>query len=103
MAPNITVASVTDNTVVVNWKVLYDGGSTIKGYTLYYKSNDDSWKSIRLPANFQSYTLKNLLCGHSYTAYITAYNDIGTSEAGPNVSARIPGQGWYLISSRFSL
>ncbi|XP_055349306.1 cell adhesion molecule Dscam2-like [Paramacrobiotus metropolitanus] len=91
-APLVTIASSTSNSLTVEWKVTNDGGSMIKAFTLYYRPETGSWKSVRLPANYNSYSLPHLGCGQMYHVYMTAFNDIGTSDPSLETSAHTSGQ-----------
>ncbi|OQV13399.1 Down syndrome cell adhesion molecule-like protein Dscam2 [Hypsibius exemplaris] len=90
--PNVSVSAATAESLVVDWQMLYDGGATVKGFTLYYRPTLGSWKSVRFPASLHSYTLKHLMCGQNYQIYMTAYNDVGPSDSSDTVDAKTIGQ-----------
>ena len=64
----------------------------VNGFILHYKQESGDWQEMRLPGDSKaSHTHEWLKCGTRYQYYLTAFNQIGKSEASAIVSAKTDG------------
>ena len=79
---NFTITNVTRRSVVLRWRVVFDGNSVIQKITLKYFENGskpESGMTKNFTSNITSFTVKSLTPGKWYVFEITATNKIGTS------------------------
>lgn len=81
VAPVIT-ASTGSGKVTLSWSAPFDGGSSLTGYKLYYKSGSDAYgTTIEIAANASSYDATGLSNGTAYTFKLEAINAVGVIES----------------------
>ncbi|XP_046991954.1 Down syndrome cell adhesion molecule-like protein Dscam2 [Schistocerca americana] len=85
-SPILEVVDSDHNSFEMKWMIPKDGGTTLQGYVLNYKHEHGSWEEVLLEAERTSHILKNLRCGGTYQAYITAHNNVGSSHPSPTVT-----------------
>ncbi|KAL5282509.1 hypothetical protein ACFFRR_005558 [Megaselia abdita] len=90
-APVLYVTSATSNTILLQWKQIFDGNSPLTGFMLYYKRSNTNVKELYISRHSSSYELSNLMCGSIYQIYLTAQNDIGTSPSSIILNVRTQG------------
>ena len=62
---------------------------SVSGFILSYRRNEESsideWESVRLSRHQRRYVLSNLLCGNKYITKMTAFNEVGSSDASDEI------------------
>lgn len=91
ISPILYVTSATTNTILIQWKLSFDGNSPLIGYMLYYKRANSNVNEVFLSRHSSSYELNNLMCGSTYQIYLTAHNVIGTSPSSIILNVRTQG------------
>uniref|UniRef100_T1GRS2 Fibronectin type-III domain-containing protein n=1 Tax=Megaselia scalaris TaxID=36166 RepID=T1GRS2_MEGSC len=84
-------STATTNTILIQWKLSFDGNSPLIGYMLYYKRANSNVNEVFLSRHSSSYELNNLMCGSTYQIYLTAHNVIGTSPSSIILNVRTQG------------
>lgn len=65
MAPLMTAAGTSYNTVNLQWKLSDSGGAPIKGFMLHVKASEE-WIEKRISRHLSAYELQGLQCGTYY-------------------------------------
>lgn len=90
-APVLYVTSATSNTILLQWKLIFDGNSPLTGFFLYYKRSNTNVRDVFISRHSSSYELKDLVCGSTYQLYLTAQNNIGVSPSSIILNVRTQG------------
>ncbi|XP_071866098.1 Down syndrome cell adhesion molecule 2 isoform X12 [Bombus fervidus] len=91
-APVLYVTSSTSSSILLHWKPGHNGGASLTGYTLHYRTTHGNLDELQLSRHATSHELKGLLCGNTYQLYLTSHNKIGSSPSSPVLSVRTQGQ-----------
>ncbi|XP_006558173.1 dscam family member AbsCAM isoform X3 [Apis mellifera] len=91
-APVLYVTSSTSSSILLHWKSGHNGGASLTGYTLHYRTAHGNLDELQLSRHATSHELKGLLCGNTYQLYLTSHNKIGSSPSSPVLSVRTQGQ-----------
>ena len=82
---NISSKNLTSRSVVLQWKVIFDGNNEVTYFTLHYSSNTtkDGFRgniTVPLRNNVTTFVAKYLKPYRRYTFEMTAQNDLGASK-----------------------
>ncbi|GAA3582742.1 class 1 internalin InlH [Klugiella xanthotipulae] len=80
-------ATGSNETIDVSWVAPEVGSSAITSYLLEYKTNDDDWTRVSIPAPGTTATLGGLVNGSTYQLRVTAVNSDLSGVAGAETSA----------------
>uniref|UniRef100_A0A182NQ64 Down syndrome cell adhesion molecule-like protein Dscam2 n=1 Tax=Anopheles dirus TaxID=7168 RepID=A0A182NQ64_9DIPT len=94
--PNVTQLSIqytSFDSLRVTWEVASDGGASIQGYNLYYRTTTGTWSNVAIPSDQMAYTLNGLKCGTQYILKINAHNKVGVGMFTEELAVRTKGKG----------
>ncbi len=86
--PTSLKAEAYDGSIVIKWEApASDGGSPVKGYSVF-RSNGDDWKEVhQVLENIHSFTDRSVENGRTYRYRVNAWNIAGTSPYSNEVDA----------------
>lgn len=89
--PDLTIASVTSNSVTLEWLPGDNGGAPLRGYLLAYRPEFGEWDETLLDRRSTTFLLDNLHCGTRYQFTLSAFNKIGSGTSSKIENTRTKG------------
>lgn len=89
--PDLTIASVTSNSVTLEWLPGDSGGAPLRGYLLAYRPEFGEWDEKILDRRSTTFLLDNLHCGTRYQFTLSAFNKIGSGTSSKIENTRTKG------------
>lgn len=89
MSPPPLSSSLQSSSSAVSSSSLNAFEESLAGFILSYRRNEeasiDEWETVRLSRHQRKYVLSNLLCGNKYIIKISAFNEVGSSDASDEI------------------
>ncbi|KAH8272141.1 hypothetical protein KR018_002177, partial [Drosophila ironensis] len=77
--PILSVTSIQQTSISLQWRVDDTGGTKLKGFVLKFRQEKALWEEIVLDGRLNSYVIENLDCGSRYQFSMISFNAIGRS------------------------
>ena len=91
--PEIQVANVTFDAVLLTWRGIRSRKQPVLGYTINFRREHGQWRRTDThPLTDYMWLDTDMMCGSNYTIYMTAYNHIGHGHPSGVVYARTRGR-----------
>lgn len=75
--PQIIIQYASADSIRISWDSPDDGGASVEGYILQYRTTGNAWNRIEITPELTAYTINGLKCGTQFIVRLSAQNKIG--------------------------
>ncbi|XP_035706801.1 Down syndrome cell adhesion molecule-like protein Dscam2 isoform X3 [Folsomia candida] len=90
-APLLHPTLVTATSVRLQWKQGDNGGSSVRGFILNFRTLEGEWEEITLSRKLSTFQVGHLKCGQVYEFFLSAFNKIGSGDQSQPVKVTTKG------------